>query len=79
MAYCRFGEDGSDVYLAKVDDGLWECYSCKLTEAARDSSSYDSLAKVEAHLEAHIHAGHVVPKSAIVRIALEMDSEDEDS
>lgn len=71
MSYCRFGWDGSDVYVYSGPDG-YECCGCKF------KNGFVSLPKAEAmadHLREHIAQGHTVPDGVIPEILADGDYE----
>ena len=67
MSYCRFSE--GDVYLVKASQVHWECIACRLNEEG--SRMFESINEVDAHLDAHVAAGHEVPTRARVRVLME--------
>lgn len=64
MSYCRFGWDGSDVYVYPDIDGRLECCGCILG----NQWSYPTAEAMIEHLDRHIAAGHTVPPYVIPEI-----------
>ena len=61
MSYCRFGWEGSEVYVYEAEDGL-TCCGCHLIE---DGFVCEEPEEMIAHLVAHRRAGHFVPEHAV--------------
>lgn len=59
MAYARFGQFGSDVYVYEHIDGGLHCCGCSL--GAGDCFSTDTGAAMIGHLREHQRAGDHVP------------------
>lgn len=74
MAYCRIGEQGSDVYLWR-GDRLY-CSGCLLNYGGETVIS-NRLSALK-HLERHRDAGHTVPEAAFSRLRGEINAEDGD-
>lgn len=74
MSYCRFGWDGSDVYVFPSSGGI-ECQWCGLLN---DMGSFVAHCPEEmiAHLAAHRRTGHFVPQEAIDRLWNEIPGAD---
>ena len=72
MSYCRFGWEGSDVYVYGSSSGI-ECCSCWLY----GSWTGDTPEAMIAHLAVHKQAGHYVPPSAIARLWSEVEGPNE--
>ena len=70
MSYCRFGWDGSNVYVFVSRRGI-ECCGCLLGQPDLVTRSANEMIE---HLEAHRAAGHTVPQYAMDRLA---DPEDQ--
>lgn len=75
MSYCRFGWDGSNVYVYETTDGKIECCCCALCLSPRPENLLgvecfiaDSPAEMIAHLEKHREARHNVPQYAIAEL-----------
>lgn len=65
MAYVRFGEDGSDVYVyADVNGGI-SCVACALPVG---SHTYADETAIISHLREHIAVRHCVPAYVIQRV-----------
>lgn len=60
MAFVRFGEDGSDVYVIENTAGYYECCGCKVFHG---SEMFDSMQALISHLRQHEGVGHKVPDS----------------
>jgi hypothetical protein len=73
MAYARFGEHGSDVYLVRTGDH-WVCYGCRLREDG-EGEVFVQLKAVLPHLMLHMEHEHVVPENAINRILAELSGQ----
>ena len=69
MSYCRFGEEGSDVYVFGSSLGI-ECCGCSLRQG--HSTLAATPQAMIAHLAEHKGAGHYVPIAAIERLWLEV-------
>ena len=63
MSYCRFGWQGSDVYVFESASGL-ECCGCKLSNNFTTSEPEEMIK----HLGQHRRAGHYVPPEAILAL-----------
>ena len=63
MSYCRFGWDGSDVYVYPSGQGI-ECCGCKLKQNFTAGTPEEMIS----HLALHRRAGHYVPPAAIDRL-----------
>lgn len=61
MSYCRFGWEGSDVYVYQGQGGF-VCCGCSLSKRKWD---YKTIEKMIAHLAKHRRAGQFVPFYAI--------------
>lgn len=61
MSYCRFGWNGSDVYVYESERGL-TCCGCRLVDGGFDCAT---TVEMIAHLAAHRAAGQFVPAHAI--------------
>lgn len=68
MSYCRFGWDGSDVYVFESANGL-ACCGCRLHD---DGFLCAEPEEMIAHLVAHRRAGQFVPEHAIVGLWLDI-------
>ena len=62
MSYCRFGYDGSEVYVYSGADGI-VCCGCRLDPI--EQTTFELHSEMIAHLLEHRKAGHVVPQYAI--------------
>jgi hypothetical protein len=67
MAVCRFGWDGSDVYVYYDVNGGICCCRCSLENGA--VLLFKTEKEMIAHLRVHEAAGHTVPKSAFAELA----------
>lgn len=86
MSYCRFGEEGSEVYMylgVKI-----VCCACLLQPIQRieattgsygihEDKEFDTIGAAIAHLNVHERAGHKVPKKAYTRLIEDMVGEDD--
>ena len=63
MSYCRFGWDGSDVYVFESSAGL-ECCACSLQNTFTTSLPEEMIK----HLAVHRRAGQYVPHNAILAL-----------
>lgn len=63
MSYCRFGWDGSEVYVFESAQGI-ECCGCKFGKEFTTSEPEQMIL----HLAIHRRAGHFVPDSAIMTL-----------
>jgi hypothetical protein len=61
MAYARFGENGSDVYVFLNVAGYYECCACGLGGPER----HRTTTSIIRHLRAHEAAGDCVPVDVI--------------
>jgi len=66
MAICRFSAQ-SDVFVTLEDNGLFECYACRLNN--RGIYSTPLRDEMVHHLKAHLGAGHKVPPEALVELS----------
>lgn len=70
MSYCRFGWDGSDVYVfgttLQTGAEMIECCGCALMQG-RFYYAKTALEMIQ-HLAEHKGAGHFVPTDAIMRL-----------
>lgn len=70
MSYCRWGEDGSDVYVfgasASIDDADDYLVCMHLDDAG--SFTCKTPGEMIAHLREHRHRGDVVPDRAFERL-----------
>jgi hypothetical protein len=73
MSYCRFGWDGSDVYVFFNSENKFECCGCLLKN--NNERGY-FVCKTEKqminHLLKHRKKGHSVPQEAIDRLSEEI-------
>lgn len=60
MAYARFGDGGSSVYVYANSDDRLICCGCLLQESDDDWVEF-TTADMLVHLDAHVAAGHTVP------------------
>lgn len=60
MSYCRFGWNGSDVYVYESAEG-WECCGCSIS----DDWMHPSPEAMIVHLAEHRRRGQYVPEYAI--------------
>ena len=74
MSYCRFGEDGSDVYVYPSTSCI-VCCGCSLDGAYEADTPREMLN----HLTLHIVKGHKVPRDAIDRLEQEIQTEPDKS
>ena len=65
MSYCRFGWDGSDVYVFESCYGGFECCGCILKDKGFNCETPDEMIK---HLCEHRRAGHFVPPDAVLAL-----------
>lgn len=72
MSYCRFGWDGSDVYVYDDTSGGTTCCACLLSHSRINLATH---ADMIAHLERHREAGHEVPQYAIDDLRESQDNE----
>lgn len=71
MAYCRWGCDGSDVYV--FDGGHLICCTCMLREGLQDDDFVTSSRQAMIdHLDEHRAAGHVVTDDPYERLRREI-------
>lgn len=63
MSYCRFGWEGSDVYVFESAQGI-QCCGCKFGKEFTTSEPEQMIL----HLALHRRAGHFVPDSAILSL-----------
>lgn len=75
MSYCRFGWDGSDVYVYGSVHGGIECCGCHLDEGG--SQNFETPEKMIEHLIVHRKAGDYVPEYAILRLWNDIEGADE--
>lgn len=68
MSYCRFGWDGSDVYVYESCSGGWECCGCIMN----GNWNYSTRQEIVDHLLEHRKQGHTVPQYAIDRLREEI-------
>ena len=61
MSYCRFSEDGSDVYVIGTGDG----FQCYCNEPGNFTDTEEGMI---AHLSMHKRAGLLVPDRAVHRL-----------
>jgi len=83
VSYCRWGEDGSSVYVFGVGTGETDaddylvCMGCVAQveegDEFRGSFTCKTPAEMLSHLLAHRERGDVVPESAIERLREEMN------
>jgi len=80
MSYCRWGENGSDVYVFGTGTG-YVCMGCKFTKAkgdpAYDTTFFHTRAGMLAHLYAHRAASDMVPEKALERLRREEAEEND--
>ncbi len=76
MSYCRWGENGSDVYMFPHTMGWVCCCGCKLHGDDSDTTFTDRRDAIE-HLLAHRAKGDTVPEYAIERLRQELADEGE--
>jgi hypothetical protein len=70
MSYCRFGEDGSDVYIfASVRGGI-ECCGCWVNSG--ESINVATQEEMLHHINLHRRAGHHVPYEVDQRLSTEI-------
>jgi len=78
MSYCRFGEDGSSIYMIGTSQGV-ECIMCRLAELNTMGfhESHVSISTIEAleHALDHIKHGETVPLYVIIRLAVEAEGQ----
>jgi hypothetical protein len=67
MSYCRWGEDGSDVYVIGTHDGEWWCVQCKHEGAIAHTPT-----EMIVHLQIHRNRGDTVPNRAFERLQEEL-------
>lgn len=60
MSYCRFGLEGSDVYIFESDRGI-ECCGCRFQEDFFTNEPEEMIS----HLARHRRANHFVPPDVI--------------
>lgn len=63
MSYCRFGWEGSDVYVFLSDEGF-ECCGCRFGKTFVAGTPEEMIS----HLGAHRRANHFVPEHAILAL-----------
>lgn len=73
MAYARFGQDGSSVYVYLHVDGSLHCANCHLGGYTHEVRSHSTDEMIK-HLEKHLDSGDTVP-SYVIPFLLEDDSE----
>lgn len=76
LSYCRFGWDGSDVYVYDSVGDFLTCCGCKLERGGFDvgyegDPDYAACLSMILHLRVHREAGHVVPLYALAELAEE--------
>jgi hypothetical protein len=79
MSYCRFGWDGSDVYVFETGVGQYECCGCRLlftSDRADEDPTQNTPRGMVKHLRRHRRAGHVVPQYAIDRLMCDAMDDD---
>jgi hypothetical protein len=64
MSYCRFGWEGSNVYVYESASGL-ECCGCNLLDGGFTAKEPEEMI---AHLGAHRRANQYVPEDAILAL-----------
>jgi hypothetical protein len=69
VSYCRFGWNGSDVYVYESAEGIC-CCGCWLSE---ESVYFDTPELTIEHLIEHRKAGHFVPEYAIAELWQEIE------
>ncbi len=69
MSYCRFGWEGSDVYVFGSANGI-ECCGCKLDTQGTTCGTEEEMIT---HLALHRRTGHFVPEHAILRLWNEIE------
>lgn len=62
MSYCRFGWEGSAVFVYESEEGI-ECCGCALENGAFTVKEPEEMI---AHLGRHRRSGHYVPEDAIL-------------
>lgn len=76
MSYCRFGWDGSNVYVFEggdEDSVYWECCGCSLRGAAdKKPIQFKDRQSMIVHLMDHRRLGDNVPQFAIDRLEEEI-------
>lgn len=72
MSFCRFGWDGSDVYVFQSDEG-YECCGCRLVPGA---VTVETPEEMIGHLAEHKRAGHFVPEYAITGLFADVPGPD---
>lgn len=68
MSYCRFGWDGSNVYIFENVNGSLECCGCSLDDYRHGQWNWTDIAEFFAHLNEHIARGDTVPPTVIGEI-----------
>jgi hypothetical protein len=69
VAYIRWTEEGSQVYVIMASDHHWlTCLSCSLTPEGNGEFLAGTTAEMIAHLEQHKEAGQIVPDTAFERL-----------
>ena len=71
MSYCRFGWEGSDVYVIAHCDGGFVCY------CGGEGSHTDTEEEMIVHLAAHRRKGDFVPQHAIEGLWEDIEGADE--
>lgn len=70
MAFVRFGEQGSDVYVYESTEGGFECCRCDLVGGSFVAADQAGMV---AHLLAHRAAGGTVPQLALDALRAEIE------